>query len=602
MNLSGQIKICVLFLLFLLAGACAKMATPSGGPRDRTPPVVLGTIPEANSINFKGKRIIITFDEYVTLDNVNENLIVSPPLQTRPKVWLRGKSVIVDLQEDLKEDFTYIFYFQNAIKDLNEGNILEGYQYVVATGPVLDSLTVTGNVFYADNLETPEKIFVLMHKNAADTAVQKSLPDYLGMVDASGYFNISNIAPGSYRLYALKDADNNKRYNLDDEEFAFIDDLIEVSADASRVSVVEDTEVASEQIIETPKKQVNVADTTVMMGEHKLYMFKKEPEARYLRSSQRKSKTQLEFALSLPPEAAPFEFSISGAAKESFIAEQNITRDTLTVWLIDSILIEENPLKGEIRYPFTDSTGMIIMKTDTVNLRYVEARAPRNVTEKAVEPLVIRTDFPTGGGKPGQKFMLRSATPLIEPDITLMKLFKMADDTTQVPFLLRRDSLTATKYIVETELLPESRYFFVADSGAFRDVYNLCSDSIGMMISVKALDSYGSLAFNIKNVEGAIIVQLLDKTEKLIMEKSMTGEGKVDFPLLDPGTYRAKIIFDADNNGRWTSGDFDKGRQPEQVTYYPNEVEVKAKFDIEQDWDAGIKNEKDQKLKAAIKK
>jgi hypothetical protein len=116
-----RLSVCIkAFLLYLFIGACAKIGSPSGGPRDRTPPVVLKTVPEANSLNFKGRRIIITLDEYVTLDNINENLIISPPLQSRPKVWLRGKNVIVDIDEDLREDYTYTFNFHNAIKDLNE--------------------------------------------------------------------------------------------------------------------------------------------------------------------------------------------------------------------------------------------------------------------------------------------------------------------------------------------------------------------------------------------------------------------------------------------------------------------------------------------------
>ena len=608
MNLFGQIKIGVLLLFLCLIVACAKIASPTGGPRDRRPPVVMGTLPEMYSTNFKGKRILITFDEYVTLDNINENLIISPPLQSRPKVWLKGRSVVVDLQEDLKEDHTYTFNFQNAIKDLNEGNVLEGCVFVVSTGPTLDSLSVTGNVYYAENLETPEKVFVLMHRNLADTAVRKSLPDYIGVIDKFGYFRINNISPGSYKLYALKDADNNKRYSSDNEEFAFAGQVIEVSADNSWIPVVEDdTTAVAEPLPEgaaiSQNGQTGIADTIVPIGENQLFMFKKASEARYLMSPQRKLKNQLEFAIPLPPESMPFEFSIPGAGEGSFIIERSVKKDTLIVWLTDSTLIDENPLRGEITYPFTDSSNVIISKTDTVNLRYVEPGSPRRgaVEQKRVA-LVIRNNFSaSGGAKPGQKFIFSSGTPLIEPNIAQMKLFDITKDTTQVPFSLQKDSLTATKYFLETKILPEKKYLFVADSGAFRDVYDSCSDSIGIIISLKSIESYGNLSFNIKNTEGPLIVQLLDNTEKLIMETRMYGDGKAEFPLLDPTTYRARIIFDADNNGIWTSGDFDKERQPEQVTYYENEIEVKANFDIGQDWDAGKRNEKNPELRATKK-
>jgi hypothetical protein len=132
-------------------------------------------------------------------------------------------------------------------------------------------------------------------------------------------------------------------------------------------------------------------------------------------------------------------------------------------------------------------------------------------------------------------------------------------------------------------------------------VYNIHSDSIGFNFSVRSLDAFGKLSFNIQNIEEeeTIIVQLLDRTEaRVVMETRMTGSGKAVFSLLDPGIYRVRIIFDADNDGKWTSGDFDKKQQPEQVTYYPDEIDVKANFEIEQDWDAGARNEKDQKLRA----
>ena len=144
-------------LLIILISACAKISSPSGGPRDRLPPVVVKSIPVNGAKNFKGKSIAITFDEYVVLDNINEKFMVSPPMKKKPRVFIKGKSVNVEFDEKLKDSTTYTFYFQDAIRDLNEGNILENYQFVFSTGPVIDSLSVTGNVYNAFNLEVPEK-------------------------------------------------------------------------------------------------------------------------------------------------------------------------------------------------------------------------------------------------------------------------------------------------------------------------------------------------------------------------------------------------------------------------------------------------------------
>ena len=139
----------------------------------------------------------LLFDEYVVLDNINEKFMVSPPMKKKPRVFIKGKSVNVEFDEKLKDSTTYTFYFQDAIKDLNEGNILQNYQFVFSTGPVIDSLSVTGNVYNAFNLEVPEKTQVLMYRELADSAVVKHLPDYISRVDQTGYFRIDNVRAGN---------------------------------------------------------------------------------------------------------------------------------------------------------------------------------------------------------------------------------------------------------------------------------------------------------------------------------------------------------------------------------------------------------------------
>ena len=145
------------YSLIIIIVACAKISTPSGGPRDRTPPVVVKSVPVNGAKNFQGNKIEIVFNEYVVLDNINEKFMVSPPMKKKPRVFIKGKGVEVEFDEKLKDSTTYTFYFQDAIKDLNEGNILQNYQFVFSTGPVIDSLSVTGNIYNAFNLEVPEK-------------------------------------------------------------------------------------------------------------------------------------------------------------------------------------------------------------------------------------------------------------------------------------------------------------------------------------------------------------------------------------------------------------------------------------------------------------
>ena len=188
------------------------------------------SVPEHGAKNFSGQSVAITFDEYVALDNITEKFMVSPPMKKKPRVFMKGKSVVVEFEDKLKDSTTYTFYFLDAIKDLNEGNVLDGFQFVFSTGDVIDSLSVTGHVYNAQTLEVPEKTQVILYSSMADTSVIRQLPDYISRVDVNGYFRIDNVRAGKYRLFALKDDDNSKNYNRTEEEFAFLDSVIFVSA------------------------------------------------------------------------------------------------------------------------------------------------------------------------------------------------------------------------------------------------------------------------------------------------------------------------------------------------------------------------------------
>ncbi|MDX9729947.1 MAG: Ig-like domain-containing protein, partial [Bacteroidales bacterium] len=183
-------------LAMLLAFSCAKISAPTGGPKDNDPPVILKSLPGNNTVMFTGKEFEITFDEYVVLDRITEKFMVSPPLAKKPEIKLKGKSLVVTWEDDLADSTTYTFYFQDAIRDNNENNPIPNYQYVFSTGPVLDSLSLTGNVFNAADLEIVEDVMVLMYSNLSDTAPRTVLPAYISRPDPSGGFTISNIRPG----------------------------------------------------------------------------------------------------------------------------------------------------------------------------------------------------------------------------------------------------------------------------------------------------------------------------------------------------------------------------------------------------------------------
>lgn len=582
-------RLFTLTVTFLLIGGCAKISSPSGGPRDIEPPVILKSMPENGTRNFKGKRFAITFNEYVTLENINEKFMISPPLVRKPKVSLKGKSVVVEYEDDLRDSTTYTFNFQDAIKDLNEGNKIDNYQFVFSTGPVIDSLSVTGNVYTALNLNPPENSLILLYSELTDSAVMKDIPGYISRADKKGYFRIDNVRAGTYRLFALKDADNSKNFNLPDEEFGFLDSTMTVSAEKNYLPVVKDTIIKS--------LKTSTADTTIIIGEYKLILFQHEKKMHYLTSSARSSPYYLNYTLSLPPDTMGFDFSIPGTDSESYIIERSKRNDTLRIWLSDSSLYSRPQISTLVRYPFTDTTGKIILKEDTLQMRFLVPRTTRGRTKPI--PYTVKTSFSGGSLSPGQKILLTSETPFRDPDTSRIRIFEMAGpDRKTIPFRLTRDSTNSCKMILDVQLFQGKNYLYIADSAAFGNIYGERADSVGTKFSIRANDSFGKLTIDIKNYQGERIIQLLSGDEKVVREKQMKEDGKVVFTFLDPGKYKIRVIYDLNGDGKWTTGDFEKARQPEPVSFFPREIEVKANWEIDQDWDISEQNIKKIRITA----
>jgi Bacterial Ig-like domain len=619
--------------------ACAKISSPSGGMRDRTPPVVVKSIPVNGAKNFKGKKIEIEFDEYVVLDNINEKFMVSPPMKKKPKISIRGKAIEVEFDDKLKDSTTYTFYFRDAIKDLNEGNILKNYQFVLSTGPVIDSLSVTGNVYNAFNLEAPEKTEVLLYRELADSAVKKHLPEYISSVDQSGYFRFDNVRPGTYRLYGLKDIDNSKNYNLADEEFAFMDSTIlitpaknfippphiNIDSLALKKGEAKDHQTAKKGQAKAPqpvkkginknaaatkdttnlKKNTKVAEPVALTGEYRLFQFTALKKTHYLISSHRDHKYELVYILSLPPDTMKFDFSIPGADRKAYFTEYSRNRDTLKVWLADSTLYSKSIDSSIVKYPFTDTLGITRYKQDTILMRFTAPRAPKVTKVKRIV-FTLENNIQTGFLKPGQTIVFRSKTPFSQPDTSKIKLYEVVQTNKQkLPYQLVKDSVNSCKYYLKAKLAQGKKYFFIADKASFTNIYNEYSDSVGIKFSIKDPDSYCKLTMDIKNYKGDRIIQLLDKSEKLIAETYMNKDGKVVFSLLESGFYRLKVIYDLNGDKKWTTGDFTTHRQPEPVSYYPAEIELRPGFELEftndHAWDIGVKNVKDTKLRESKK-
>ena len=576
--------------------SCAKQMPPSGGPRDITPPKMIKSTPAIGSLNYKGESIVVTFNEYVALDKVNEKFMISPPVNKKPNIVLKKKSLYIEFKEKLKDNTTYTLYFQDAIKDLNEGNPLPNFQFVFSTGSVLDSLSVLGNIYNAFDLEAPENTIILMYKTLADSAPVKLLPDYITLADINGGFRINNIGEGTYRLYGLQDKNYNRRYDLFDEKFAFMDNPVEINhlKNYFPVVVVKDTSkvkpTIGNPVLKTPR------GVPLINGEYKLFMSTSPKKNHYLTSSGRKTASLLNYTFSLPPDSMGFEFKIADADPTSYFLERNSIGDSINVWLTDSLVYSRQQINTILDYPYTDSTGVTKLKTDTIPMRFITTKAAR--TKETTTKYTYSTNLSGGTLRPGQQIIFSSQTPFRTPDTAKIRLYESRKTgKMKIPYVIIKDSLNSKRYYLKSKLKEGSTYLLVADSASFGNIYGRVADSTGMKFLVGFADTYGKLTIKIDSVDEAIIIQLLDANEKLISEKHIKENSKIEFPLLDKGNYRLRAIYDLNGDGKWTTGDYKIKQQPESVSYFSSEIEIKLNWENVLNWNLSKKNQKDQKLR-----
>lgn len=225
------------YIAISLPSGCAQIGAPTGGARDSLAPILIKATPALKTLQFKGNKIILNFDEYIDVQEIQNNLLVSPLPKTNPQVTYNLKTVTIRLKDSLLPNTTYSIQLGNAIKDVNEGNILKDFTYVFSTGNVIDSLTLSGNVLLAENGKVDSTISVLLYRNTADTAVQKTKPDFLTRVKGDGSFEFRNLPAAEFNIYALKDGDGNKFYSIKTELFAFSDSVVNTAVSNAGINL-----------------------------------------------------------------------------------------------------------------------------------------------------------------------------------------------------------------------------------------------------------------------------------------------------------------------------------------------------------------------------
>ena len=604
-----------------LLTSCARMGSPDGGWYDDDPPRILGCEPAEQATHVTAKKMTIYFDEYIKLADPTQNVIVSPPQLETPEIRAAGKKIIIKLQDSLKANTTYTVDFSDAITDNNEGNPLGNYTYTFSTGEQIDTFEVAGYVIDAQNLEPVKGISVGLYDDLADSAFRTKPLLRISRTDSRGHFVIRGVAPGEYRVYALQDADANYMFSQKSEMIAFTKNTYKPTAgpDIRQDTIWKDS-LRIHDVLQVPYTHFYPDDIVLMA-------FQELQTNRYLaKQPERINADRMTFYFSYGHEELPVIRGLNFDADSAFIIESTPKRDTLTYWLRDTMLVNQDTLRFEMDYHMTDSTGELILKTDTLE---VLAKTPYAKRMKQLQkemddwqkeqdkkkkreepydsifpakPLEIRYEAPSSMD-PGKAVYIESPTPLASLDTTAIHLYSKIDSLWyRAPFEFQRRDSMLRHFVVKAEWRPGTEYSFEVDSAAFCDIYGMVSKSYKQGIQVKSLDEYATLSLQLTDVsDTTAIVLLLDAQEKIQKQTRTSSSGMAKFNHVVPGTYYVRAFIDSNGNGQWDTGDYDSGQQPEEVYYYPKEIETKAKFDIKLKWNTTAAKRYQQKPGKLIK-
>ncbi|MDQ3048788.1 MAG: Ig-like domain-containing domain [Bacteroidota bacterium] len=560
-------------IAWMFISSCAQVVAPGGGPIDKTPPRALKYIPDSARLNFNTRSIQIVFDEYIVLKDLNGQLLISPPLEFTPEIEAKNKTLVIELdkKEVLKPNTTYSIHFGTSLQDLNENNPKENFNYIFSTGNYIDSLEVKGKVRNAFDHKTEKGMLVMLYKNTSDSIVFKNQPDYFTRTNADGNFVIRNIAPGNYKIFSLKDQNANYRFDAG-ETLGFRDSLVDPSSDES-ILLNSFTEPEGKTYI---KKYMHD-----QYGKFTL-IFSKGTDSILVNNISNDKKGVQEI----------FDYSAK--------------RDTLVYWVKnyekDSLLLEVrngSQIMDTLFFKFIKFEDAIKAKRNPLKLR-LNNSPDGNQSFNLNSPVVLTFSQPvTSLARNGS--ILREDTVVHKDNATLGFNSEFGRSRQQV-YTGTWDSLSQAEWPVgsgtfvdaptfnsQLSLKENTKYELFIPPGTFTDFFGLTNDTIRIKFKTREQKFYGSVKLKldipkVKDEKGSYIVQLLDEKENVVRENLATGATELVYEYLHPGKYKLKIIFDENGNQKWDEGDYIKKRQPEQVIYNAEIINIRSNWDADLDW------------------
>jgi len=525
-------------LLTLFLSECARQGRPEGGPKDETPPIMVKADPPFETIHFNAKNIKIDFDEFIKLNKVGQQLIISPPLKYKPIITPLGtpsKEIKIEILDTLKKETTYIFNFGTSVRDNNESNILYNFKYVMSTGDYIDSLKIKGKIKDALSNKVDKNIAILLYKIDStynDSIIYKGLPNYIANSLDTVVWDITNIKEGKYLLAALKQKNYDYKFKPKTDKIAFYPKPIEIPIDSTlNLSLSLFKEILDYKL----------SRPSEMSKQHIVFGY--EGDGKNL-------KTEL---LSKVPD--------NFKSVEGFESD----KDTLNYWFNVADL-------DSLRFKVTNRTlnDSIFIDTVTVKLR-----------AKKFDSLVVGSKM-RGAIKLKEDFKILSNQPITKINDSLIQI--LDKDSIMIPFKTEI-SKNKTELAIKFKKASVNSYKISLLPKSITTFFEQTKDTISYKLSTKKPTDYGSLFITLNNVKTyPIIVELVNDKGDVIQNNFVKQESEVSFLNINPAKYLVRAIYDKNKNGIWDTGNFLKHKSPEQVIYFKKEIEVRANWVISENF------------------
>jgi Bacterial Ig-like domain len=532
------LSICLLLLCYLFFFACAKIVAPTGGPKDVTPP---GLIPEKSDssmqTNFKQRSFELTFDEWVKLDNVSKQVVVTPPLQYTPDVKLKKRTVIFsfDEKEVLRDSATYVINFGDAIKDLNESIPAKNMRFVFSTGDYIDSLSVEGKVIDAFSGEPVKDVTVMLYDNLSDSVVYKERPFYLSKTSESGTFKIENIRADTFKVFALADKNFNYLFDMPSEQIGYQSEQF-ILNDSVKINLI--LELFEEE------KALRLVDKIADRYGKLTLIFNKPPD----------EKLQVTFDPVLQRQHKVYEqdsIHLWYQPKDSVNWSVYLQQDTL---LYDTVKVKAG------------SRAAFFAKAKIKLNPKVRSKLEKHNRTQA---MLLEFNHPIAA--------LDSNAFVLLEDTTLTSVKPMLQFSVDTPMVVR----------LQYRWKENVKYQLILTPGAVTDWYGVKNDSIPLSFTIPSLETFGNMNLQLSGLKKELfyIVELY-KGKELVNTRSINADSILTIPYngLPPAVapeplYNIRVIVDADGNGRWSPGNYTMKTQSEML-YFRELGELRANWDV----------------------